>query len=205
MKKHIGLFIIVVGLLSLNLACTTTQKEKPKVVGFAIMAPVQFPGKSTPIEANRTSVIWGNHDKVQGIDFSLIGNFTQKEFNGSALALGFNSTRGKADVIAMQLAGIANLNHGKTSIQGFQIAAGANYSGSSQSVYGFQLAGLANLGMKNKVYGFQVGLYNEAEAIYGLQIGLINRTKSLYGIQIGALNFSSKNGLPVFPVINVGF
>jgi|GEM_PF-979348 len=203
--KQLALFALT-ALFLLSVGCASTQKkEKPKVVGLALVYPVQFPSKEVPIEANRTSILWGKHDVVQGADLGFIGNFTEKEFNGTALSFVFNSTRGKADIMGLQFAGLINLNHGKTKIEGFQMAGGVNYSGGEHAVYGVQVAGLGNIGMKNKVYGFQVGIYNEAEAIYGFQIGILNRTKNLYGIQIGALNFSSNNGLPFFPIINAGF
>lgn len=112
---------------------------------------------------------------------------------------------GYAKIVGLQLTGVTNMNYGKTYVEGFQIAIGWNYSAGEKKVVGFQFAGLGNFGWKNKVYGVQGGLYNQAEAIYGLQLGLVNSTKSLYGVQIGLLNFSGKNGMPFFPVINAGF
>lgn len=203
MKKSFALSIVAI-FMALDVGCTSTPQKKPKVVGFAIVYPLQYPSKSVPIEANRTSILWGKNDYVRGMDFGGIGNFTEKEFDGSALSLVFNDTRGKAHIFALQLGVVANLNHGHTKVEGFQVAGGLNYSGDDQSVYGVQVAAL-NIGMKNKIYGFQVGAYNEAEAVYGFQIGVINRTKNLYGIQIGALNFSGNNGLPLSPVLNIGF
>jgi hypothetical protein len=199
--------LALAALVTINVGCASSKskREESKVVGFAIIYPIQYPSKSVPVEANRTSIFWGKHDYVQGADLGFVGNFTDKEFAGSALAIGFNVTRGKAHILAIQMAGLTNANLGATKIEGFQVALGVNYTGGNQSVYGLQLAGLGNIGKGNKVYGFQVGLYNEAEAIYGFQIGAVNRTKNLYGIQVGALNFYSNNGLPFFPVINIGF
>lgn len=198
-------YLVALTLMGLQIGCTSTQKEEPKIAGAAFFPPIQYPSREVPIMADRTSIIVGDHDVVHGLDKSFVGNFVNKEFKGVALSGVFHSTRGKAEIMGLQVSTVANLNHGATTINCIQLAAGINYAGSNQSVYGFQLAGLGNFGGKNKVYGFQVGAFNQAEAIYGIQIGLINTTKNLHGIQIGALNFSGKNGLPIFPVINVGF
>ena len=202
--RYMSKYILIVGCLFLIVNCTSTPAPEPEIVGFSIFPPLQYPGRGTAITANRTSIFLGRHDKVQGMDFSLFGNITDKEFNGSAFALVFNKTKGKANIYGMQIA-LANLNHGTTRIDGFQLGFAYNHSKMAHTVYGFQLAGLANLGKKNTVYGAQVSLYNQAESVYGFQIGLVNTTKNLYGIQIGAINMSAKNGLPFCPIINVGF
>ncbi len=192
-------------ILLLQTACASDPKPEPQYAAFAIFPPLQSPmNKEEPVLVGRTSILWGSHDYVQGADVSLIGNFVNKEFRGSAGSLVFHSTSGKARIFAGQFSGVANFNHGDTKIEGFQFATAMNYAGGPQKVYGAQVGAL-NVGKKNKVYGFQIGAYNQAEAIYGFQIGVLNRTKTLYGIQIGLLNFSGKNGLPFCPVVNIGF
>lgn len=197
-----SILIFFISLCFVN--CTTVPTPEPDIVGFSIFPPLQYPGRGTAINANRTSLLLGRHDKVSGTDFSMFGNITDKEFNGAALALGFNKTKGKAHIYGLQMA-LANLNYGTTHVGGLQIGGLLNLSKAAHNVYGLQLAGLANIGKKNTVYGAQVGLYNQAESIYGFQIGLFNKTKNLYGIQIGAINISSNNGLPFCPVVNAGF
>lgn len=190
-KSSVGLSLNVLIFTALavflQIGCTTVEKEPEPIVGFAIFPPLQYPAKSGKIDANRTSIIMGHHDSVAGYDLSFFGNITDKEFNGLATALGFNITRGKTNIAILQLAGLFNSNTGDARI------------------YGVQVAGLANTGGKTKVYGFQIGLYNEAESIYGFQVGLINKTKNLYGIQIGLANISYNNGLSFCPVLNIGF
>lgn len=180
------LVLIAVATLS-QVGCMTVEKEPEPIAGFSIFPPLQYPDKGGKIDASRTSIIYGHHDSVTGYDLSFFGNITDKEFNGIATSLVFNVTRGKTNVVLLQLAGLLNSNSGDARI------------------YGIQIAGLANTGAKTKVYGFQVGLYNEADSIYGFQIGVINKTKNLYGVQIGLANISYKNGLPFCPVLNIGF
>lgn len=180
-------FALAIMALIFQTGCGTVEKQPEPVVGFSIFPPLQYPGRSGKIDANRTSMVYGDHDSVQGYDLSLFGNRTRKEFSGIATSLAFNWNSGKTNVYILQFAGLVNANT------------------SDANIYGFQIAGLANAGAKTKVYGFQIGLYNEAEAIYGFQIGLINKTKSLHGVQIGLANISSKNGLPFCPLLNIGF
>lgn len=184
--------------------CTTTRTE-PQYAGASIFPPLQTPDRQTPVRLGRGSILWGDHDVVYGADTSFIGNIVNKEFVGSALSGVFHSTSGKANITGGQFSGLMNLNYGKTRIEGLQFTIGVNYARGDQRVIGIQFAALANLGMKNRIYGFQFGLYNEAEAIYGFQVGLVNKTKKLYGLQIGLANISYKNGLPFCPIINAGF
>lgn len=197
------LVLLAVGLL--QTACTSSPSKEPQYAGVALFPPIQDPDKGTPISLGRGSILWGDHDVVHGLDTSFVGNFVNKEFKGSALSGIFHTTRGTADINGWQVSLVLNNNLGKTRIGGVQFTAGVNYAGGDQRVVGVQMAALANIGMKNRVYGFQFGMYNEAEAIYGVQIGVLNRVKNLYGLQVGLLNFASKNGLAFFPVINAGF
>lgn len=187
-----------------QVGCSTTQ-QKPKIAGTALFPPLQYPDKKTPIEAGRFSYLWGDHDVVHGADVGLIGNIVEKDFEGTSFAVLFHTTGGKAHAVGIELSGLTNLHYGPTNVEGFEVAGLVNYAKAEQRVIGVQVASLANLGMKTKVYGFQIGAFNEADSVYGFQIGILNRTKYLYGFQIGLLNIASHNGLPFCPVINVGF
>lgn len=186
-------------------ACATPKLEAPPIAGTSIVPPIQYPNKNVPIRAGRASIFWGNHDSVHGTDVGILGNIVNKDFVGTSISGLFQSTNGTATILGLQLSGITNINRGKTHAAGVQAAGLFNISKGENNIYGVQLAALGNLGKKNKIYGFQLGIYNRAEVVYGFQLGVLNITDRLYGLQIGALNISHKNGLLFFPVINAGF
>lgn len=188
-------------------ACSTVapkdQKESP--VAGGVFPPLQDPSPGVKIVGTRASAGFARHDVVHGLDTGFIGNIASKDFVGAAASGIFHSTSGSATILLFQASGVTNLNFGKTRIVGLQVALGVNYSGAENRIYGIQLGGVGNFGSKTSIYGFQLGLYNEAETVYGFQIGLLNRTKNLHGMQIGVLNLASNNWLPVVVGLNVGF
>lgn len=170
---------------------------------LSIFPPIEFPPKDRTIAGVRASVLWGKHMNVYGFDFGILGNISDGSFGGLAVSGIFNVTHSTTTVIALQAAGIINMNMGKTHIVGFQIAP-VNYNKESASILGLAF-GLANIEDHTNVYGFQVGIYNTALNVYGFQIGLINSADTLHGIQIGLLNFHRTGLFPVSPGINIGF
>lgn len=180
-------------------------KQTDSPVAGGIFPPLQDPAPNVRIIGTRASAGWARHDLVYGLDTGFIGNITDKDFFGAAASGIFHSTNGKAVIIGFQLSGVTNLNYGKTHLAGLQLALGVNYAGGENRVYGIQLAGLGNYGGRTKIYGFQIGLYNEAESVFGLQLGVLNKTKNLHGVQLGVLNIATENWLPAFVGINVGF
>ena len=197
-----GMSKILVLLITLALAAEVHAAITPLSVGVA--PPVQFPPSDFTITGIRTSVLWGHHRDVYGLDLGGIGNITDQRFVGIGVAGGFNATYGYTTILGLQLAGVANLNHEKATVIGVQAAAGLNYNKAASSVFGFQLA-LANVAEFTDVYGAQVGLYNQAKDVYGLQIGVVNMADNLHGLQVGLINFNRKGLIGVAPLLNVGF
>ncbi len=171
---------------------------------FAIFPPIQYPQEEATIKGGRASVGWGKHKNVYGLDLGLVGNVTTGKFIGMAMSGIFNETRGNTYIVFMQYATMLNSNSGKARIFGSQLTLGLNKN-KAASIYGAQVAGIANLGMNNNIYGFQIGFYNEAKNIYGFQIGLLNKTENLHGIQLGLMNIHLKGLIKYFPIINIGF
>ncbi len=141
---------------------------------------------------------------MYGLDFGIGGNITEQEFTGLAISGLFNYTKGSTTVLGLQAAGLTNINTSKTRVYGLQMALGMNYNTADTEVVGFQVAAV-NQGSHTKVFGAQLGIYNEAMDVYGFQIGLINVANSLHGIQIGLLNFHKTGTFAVSPIINIGF
>ncbi len=173
-------------------------------VSLSILPPIQFPPSDFTIIGFRASALWGKQRDIYGLDLGVLGNITEQTFTGIGIAGGANITHGTTTIIGLQLAGIANINTNKTTVYGVQAALGVNSNTASASVGGVQIAA-ANLAKNTDIYGFQIGIYNQALNVYGLQIGLINVASSLHGIQIGLLNFHEKGSVSVSPVINIGF
>ena len=170
-----------------------------------LFPPLQYPSEDEAVIGLRVSPGWAKHKNVYGLDFGTIGNITTSNFVGMAFSGVFNRTEGSATILLIQAAGVANYNKAKTNVIGMQWALGFNYGAAQHDIYGLQIALGGNFGAKTKIYGFQVGIYNEAESVYGFQLGLVNKTKNLSGIQIGLINYHANGWLPVFPVINIGF
>src|SRR5690606_19568592 len=143
--------------------------------------------------------LWGDHRNVYGFDFSAIGNITNNHFGGIGVSGVFNYNRGTATVLGLQATGAANININKTNDLGLQVAGLFNSNRAESSVVGFQIAPIANLSTHTKVYGAQVGLYNDAREVFGFQIGLINKVDTLHGLQIGLLNFNKRGLFSVSP------
>jgi hypothetical protein len=200
MKNFTWTLLVVIALLKTSFATAGTSP-----IALALAAPVQVPGSDFTITGVRTSVLWGDHQNVSGIDFGGIGNITSGSFNGLALSGLFNYNKGMSTIIGLQLAGAANININKARVIGFQLALGVNSNGAESFLVGAQIAGLANYSPFTDTVGFQVSLYNRAHNLVGFQIGLVNDADDLHGIQLGLLNFNRKGMFSVAPLINVGF
>src|SRR5690606_19669327 len=118
------------------------------------------------------------------------GNMTNGQMTGIGVSGLFNYNRGQTTAIALQAAGIANVNVNKARIYGIQIAA-VNSNRAESVVVGLQ-AGVVNLSKYTNIRGLQVGVYNVARDVAGFQIGLINQCDSLHGLQIGLINFHTR-------------
>jgi hypothetical protein len=173
-------------------------------LSFNLVPPVQFPPEDFSVTGLRLSLGYGHHRDMYGIDVGVLGNITDQDFAGVALAGIFNSTSGVSRIIGMQAAGLLNMNSGKTSVLGLQLALGANYNTAESAVYGVQLAA-ANLSDHTTVNGLQLGVYNRARAVRGFQIGIVNVTTNLTGLQIGVINFHHQGVFSVCPILNFGF
>lgn len=198
MQKFILKTILAVAFLSTPVWAAVTP------LSLGIAPPVQFPSDEFTVTGLRTSVLWGRHRDLYGIDIGGLGNITEQTFTGIGLSGVFNYTQGTTTVLGLQLAGLTNINTNKTSVYGLQAALGANINTAASSVAGVQLA-VANVSPFTDIYGFQLGVYNKAQEVYGVQIGLINVASNLHGVQIGLLNFNQKGLFVVAPIINVGF
>lgn len=174
----------------------------PLSIGF--VPPVQFPPDDFTVTGLRTSLLYGRHRSVYGLDIGLLGNITDQNFAGLAVSGLFNKTAGTTTIFGLQLAGLTNINSGKTAVYGFQVAMGVNYQSAVSDVIGVQLAA-GNHAPFTDIYGLQVGLYNKAKEVYGLQIGVVNIADDLHGLQIGLINFNNKGLISVCPILNAGF
>jgi hypothetical protein len=200
--RALPLFLVAALLASASLATPARAAFSP--LGFALVAPVQFPPAEFSVTGARVSVGYGRHRDVYGLDLGLVGNITEGSFGGIGVSGVFNYNKGMSTVVGLQLAGIANVNVNKARIVGLQLAAGMNMNQAESSLVGVGLA-LANVSPFTNVYGLQAGVYNSANHVYGFQIGLINSAQTLHGLQIGLLNFNRTGLFAVAPILNVGF
>jgi hypothetical protein len=172
-------------------------------VSVAIIPPVQFPPADFSVAGVRASLLWGHHRDMYGIDIGLLGNITEQDSIGFAIAGGINYTKGTT-VQVLQLAGLLNINEQKTTITGVQFASLLNNNQATSAVYGLQLA-LVNWSDHTTIYGLQAGLVNKAYVVNGLQIGFVNSAENLHGLQIGLVNFHHKGVFVVSPILNIGW
>jgi hypothetical protein len=198
MQKFIPLFILAASFLTIPALAAVTP------LSLGIAPPVQFPSAEFTVTGLRTSLLWGRHRDLYGIDIGGLGNITEQTFTGIGISGLFNYTQGTTAVLGLQFAGLTNINTNKTSVYGIQAALGMNLNTAASSLAGIQLA-VANVSPFTDVYGMQLGIYNKAQEVYGLQIGLVNVASDLHGVQIGLLNFNQKGLFVVAPIINVGF
>jgi hypothetical protein len=198
--RHLKAFLLL-----FILACFS-QASKGAVTPLAvgIIPPIQFPPFDFTVAGVRASVI-GSHKAFYGVDIGVLGNITGSEFGGLAVSGVFNLNHGSATIFPFQIAGIANIDTGTTHVLGLQLAAILNYENERRenSVSGLQVA-LVNLAPYTRIYGFQIGIFNQALDVYGFQIGLFNVVNALHGFQIGLLNFNHAGLFSVCPVLNFG-
>jgi hypothetical protein len=193
-------FLIIVGFL----ASSHIAQASSSPFGLAVVPGIQYPADDYILMGMRIGVLWGNQAEMYGLDLGVLGNVTQAAFGGTAISGIFNINKGTANVWGLQFAGIGNFNLGQTDVHGVQASLLMNYNPADASIHGLSIAPL-NLGAGTKVYGLQVGVFNQADTVYGLQIGLINVAKTLHGVQIGFLNFHETGLFQVSPVLNIGF
>lgn len=199
MKKTLSILVVVLSVLT-----SAVAEAAVSPVSFSLVPPVQFPPSDFTVTGARFSVIYGHHRNFYGVDLGLIGNITDQDFVGLAVAGLFNSVGGNATILGLQAAGGANLNTQKINVYGVQFALGLNSNTAESSVTGVQLA-MANISGHTTINGLQVGIYNKARTVNGLQLGLINVTENLRGFQIGLANFHHKGLFVVSPFLNFGF
>lgn len=159
-----------------------------------------FPGPKEDVAGIRLS-IGAQNKNVYGLDVGVAMNETKDRFVGIAIAGFANVYYGRAFIIGLELAGFSNAGSHVSGF-GLQVAGFLNSAGSGDFVGG-QVAIFRNEYFGH-IYGFQLGLFNDAKSIVGVQIGIINKADNLHGVQIGLLNYN-KSGIPCLPLINIGF
>jgi len=197
-------FIRLLLVLSATLFVTQTQAAVSPV-GLALIPPVQFPPSDFGVTGLRLSVIYGHHRDMYGIDLGVLGNVTDQDSVGIAIAGGANIHYGMTTIVGLEVAGGVNYLKEKMEVYGVQAAGLLNWAEAESSVNGFQVAILGNVAAHTTVRGAQIGLYNRAHSVYGLQVGLVNDAENLHGLQIGLANFHRTGLFYVSPVLNVGF
>lgn len=153
-RKIITALVLVLGSVWAPQAFAEGSDITPLKIG--IFPPLQLPHSQYGVTGLRLAVV-GKSRTVRGIDLALLGNMTEVDNKGIAIAGLFNYNRGSSAVIGLQFAGLANVNAGHSSVYGVQVAA-HNKAGT--------------------VYGLQLGLINVAETLHGIQIGLFNVNKN---------------------------
>jgi hypothetical protein len=173
-------------------------------IGISIVPPLELPPSDFTIVGARLSAGWGENISSYGLDVGGLGNITDQNFVGLAVAGGFNLNKGSSTIVGLQFAGITNVNENKTTVVGLQVAGLLNSNQAESSVAGLQVA-LANYAPYTHIMGVQAGVYNRAHIVTGFQIGLVNSTDVLHGVQIGLLNFNHQGLFAFAPILNVGF
>lgn len=172
-------------------------------ISVNLIPPFELPPDQFTIGGLRISILYGSQKSVYGLDLGGLGNVTYAGFGGIALAGVFNVTHGNTYIFGLQAAGLSNINTNNTKIIGLQAAGLFNSNSFSSDIFGLQVAPL-NIGLRTRIIGAQVGLYNAAGIVYGFQIGILNTAVALHGIQIGLMNFNASGPIHVFPIINIG-
>lgn len=142
-----------------------------------------------------------NSENINGISFSILGNFLDGDVNGFMINcfLG-NCCRLNGVSLGGALSGasicnglqIAFLGTSAYKCNGVQIA----FCNEADNLKGLQLGGLMNIAKDTK--GVQISLFNDSRKhIQGVQIGFVNKAKNLKGIQFGLWNVNQKRKLPI--------
>jgi hypothetical protein len=143
----------------------------------------------------------GNNLYREIFGFSIDNEHADKEnFQGFAQLGAVNLTDG-GFFGALQVAALANLVY---DFHGFaQIAPAGNYV--NHRFYGFTQIGAVNAA-DEFTGAAQIGVVNwSSRRTRGAQIGLFNSSKRLQGVQLGLVNVAEEGGLPVTPLMNLGW
>ncbi len=159
-------------------------------------APFQFaaPGLRAPddpaVGGMRLSFLYGENDKMSGLDFGLVSVSESKERSGLALILGVSKTTGKSSGCN---AGLIVTNTGASTGLNAAFINRVNAITSG-----------ANLGFVNITDGFSavdIGGLSVSQRS-DVQLGFLNVTQKIEKFQFGFLNIAENGFLPVFPVVN---
>lgn len=189
--------------------------------------PVQLslPGVNLPnsesVSGVRLSFLYGQTNRVHGLDLPLFALSDTDEFVGLQMGLGLGAGRVRQsfkgvamstfnwhqgsdvgvnlaavnlahDVKGVNLAGLVNVTN---DVHGVNLAGLVNYTG------GVRGLNLAPVNIANGNAMASVGVINYADTAT-FQLGLINATQHLEGIQIGLGNYAPNGILPVMPLVN---
>src|SRR5690348_6187727 len=100
MKTKIALIILAV-LCGSIFSFSSTARAALSPLSISLVPPLQFPPESFDVTGLRVSALYGEHRSVYGFDFGVIGNVSELNFAGLAVAGGFNKTGGNAHVIGL--------------------------------------------------------------------------------------------------------
>ncbi len=214
MKKLVMSLVVAV-------AAFAAQANPDGYVMVALCSPGELPTPESNIHGLRLSLIYGDCQRLNGLDFGVTGAVRER-INGAQINALFS-----LDYTDMNGFGLGCVNYVGGEFDGFQLGlwdhagSGAGFQlglvDTAGAFDGFQL-GLINwsddlagfqLGLWNHAgigAGFQLGLVNTAGTFAGFQLGLFNWADSLAGLQIGLSNVAVDQEEHVWlPILNMGW
>lgn len=153
------------------------------------------PGVRVPSDPNvngfRFSILYGDNERMSGLDMGLVALSESASLDGVALVLGFHKLRGNMEGGAAF--SFANFHGGSDS--GLN-AAFINKVNNSPEAVDFGFVNLADGHTMVDIGGVNVSGSSTA------QLGFINVTSNIKGFQLGFINIAKNGFLPVFPFFN---
>jgi hypothetical protein len=128
------------------------------------------------------NLLWGESQRVEGLEFGLVGNTMREDLLGLQIA-GIGNVVG-GDVYGAHLGGLFSYTGGDT--VGFQLGGIAGITW--ETVVGVQIAGITAI--TDHVSGAQISAVNVSNGVRGAQLGVMNVASSVEGTQIGLINIS---------------
>ncbi len=138
----------------------------------------------------RVSLLYGQVDKVTGLDLSILGMSETQELKGVNWSwLGANRVKSKMTGASL---GFFNWH------QGDDLGANLAFVNITNNVKGLNWSAVNYASGETMV---DLGLVSISEASL-VQVGIFNMTSTINAVQVGLINCASNGFLPCFPIVN---
>lgn len=167
----------------------------PQTAAAKTAAQFGAPGIRVPgdphVNGLRFSILWGNNERMEGLDLGLLSISQTRHLTGVGLVMGIGMVTGDMDAGAH--ISLVNIHQGRDS--GLN-AAFINKTNNPDNALDFGFVNIADGTSLIDIGGLNMSGSST------VQLGFINFTERIEGFQLGFINVAKNGFLPIFPFFN---